>query len=506
MTEVLSVENMRASDAATIAGGTSGRELMMRAARGIFDAAAWKAPAAIICGTGNNAGDGYALALLLEEAGIFCELFLITDRFTEDGGFFHAKCLERGIPEHLMRDTPSLKGYGTVADCLLGTGFHGEPREEIKDAIEKINASGAYVVAADICSGLSGDSGMGTCYVRADLTVSVGGYKPGHFLNLAKDASKVTVNADIGIRPVMEPYGLVEASDLRPYFSDRPHFSHKGTYGYLALLGGSDRYSGAIRLAYLANAAMRSGAGVVKVAVPASIRSDVAVHILESTLFPMPEENGGMRFDEGLMGELISNVKTAAIGPGIGRGEEIRKILHFLLTGFSGRLIIDADGLSELAQLDPEVLRSASCEVILTPHLKEFSRLSGKAVPEITEDPIGTAREYASEHGCILLLKGPATVITDGQRVLLTDRGCPGMATAGSGDVLTGILAATCARMEDPLMAAAAGAYLNGLAGELAESSIGPVSMVAGDTVAAIPEAVRRLGGISQSGPGGVVL
>ncbi len=522
---------MRSSDAATIASGIPGCELMMRAARGVYDsvkaAAGWKAPVAIVCGSGNNAGDGYALALLLDEDGVDCTIFCLYDRFSDDGRYYFEKCRQRGIKMiHVWdqsdeRDGNSyvnLKGFGTVADCLLGTGFKGEPREEISAAIDAINNSGAYIVSVDINSGLNGDTGMAKTCVRSDLTVSIGDFKPGHFLNMAKDVMKEKVNVDIGIDPVREPYKLIEAEDVALILGKRDNYSNKGTYGYTALIGGSTRYSGAIRLAYLANAAMRSGAGVVKVALPVSLVHDVAPHILESTIFPLAEigvmSTGGRATDsqddshaagaevsyvKEEIDELIANVKTVAFGMGIGTGEGAGLILRHLLSGFSGTLIVDADGLTLLSGMDPETVKNRSCSLVLTPHIKEFSRLTGKAIPDILEDPVGCAGAYAAKTGAVVLLKGPATIVTDGKSVYFTNRGCPGMATAGSGDVLSGILAAVCAYAggtsdrQDSCPGVAAAAYINGAAGERASERFGDISMIASDTVAAIPEVIRSL-------------
>ncbi len=494
---------MRKSDAATIAEGTPGRELMMRAARGVFNAVAWKAPVAVVCGSGNNAGDGYALALCLHGAGIGCTVFCTGDRFSEDGRYYHSECIKAGVEIRSWSGDDPLAGYGTVVDCLLGTGFKGEVRPELREVIEAVNASGAYTVSVDINSGLNGDNGMAVCCVRSDLTVSVGGFKPGHFLNMAKDVMKDKINVDIGITPVEEPFGLIGSEDVRELFGERPNLSNKGTYGYTALIGGSVRYSGAIRLAGMANAAMRSGAGVVKVAVPRSIVHDVAAHILESTIFPLGNVMsiksgdagpGSCDFDEVVyipeeIDELISNVKCVTFGMGVGTGDGARGILEHLLEKFAGTLVIDADGLNLLAKLDPGVIAACPGRVLLTPHIKEFSRLTGLGTDEILSDPTGSARSYAKKTGAAVLLKGPSTIVTDGEKLYITDRGCAGMATAGSGDVLSGILSAVCCNPHPDLcLLAAAGAYINGAAGELASQKYGNISMIAGDTVAAIPE------------------
>ncbi len=527
---------MRKSDAATIAAGTPGTELMMRAARGVFGAVSWKAPVAIVCGSGNNAGDGYALGLCLNEAGIDCTIICVYDRYSRDGKYYYDKCVDSGVKIIHLQNTSDessacqenrldLGKYPTVVDCLLGTGFKGEVRADLADVIESINSSGAYIVSVDINSGLNGDTGMSSCCVHSDLTVSVGSYKPGHFLNMAKDVIKEKVNADIGIIPQDPSYKLIEESDIKDALGIRKNYSNKGTYGYIALIGGSTRYSGAIRLAYLANAAMRSGAGVVKVALPGDLVHDVASHILESTIFPLSTANRVMStngtdgsdtakmcdakafdsevaYNPGEIDELISNVKTVAFGMGIGTGDGAADILRHLLTKYTGNLIIDADGLTLLSRIDLNSQRIKPRNLILTPHIKEFSRLTGMEISEILEDPIGIAREYAARIGAVVLLKGPSTIVTNGNEVYITDRGCPGMATAGSGDVLSGILAAVASYIignddtetkNDVCLATAVAAYINGAAGEAAEDKYGSISLVASDTIEAIPYIMSKI-------------
>ncbi|MBP5311101.1 MAG: NAD(P)H-hydrate dehydratase [Lachnospiraceae bacterium] len=497
MIDVLSVENMRESDAATIATKIPSKELMMRAAKGIFDSVKWKGPVAIICGSGNNAGDGYALATLMNDAGIDCSIILIGEKFSEDGRYYFERCQELGSDIKRWNKDIDLSVYRTVVDCILGTGFKGKVREDIRSVIEKINESGAYIVSADINSGLNGDSGIADECVRSDLTISIGSYKAGHFLNMAKDVMKEKVNCDIGIKPVKNPYKLVERADINGWIPERKNFSNKGTYGYTALIGGSKRYSGAIRLAYLAAVAMRSGAGVVKVALPDFLYHDVASHILESTIFPLSDDGAGIRFVEEEISELISNVKTVAFGMGIGVSKETKRLLLYLLKNYKGKLIIDADGLTLLSDVDKNIIREAECEIVLTPHIKEFSRLTDMSIESILEDPIRYALEYAKDTKTTVLLKGPSTVVTNGNEVYITDKGCPGMATAGSGDVLSGILAAVCAYIPDIARAATAGAYINGLAGEISQEKFGSISMTASDTAANIAGAINSIGGES---------
>ncbi|MBQ8508924.1 MAG: NAD(P)H-hydrate dehydratase [Clostridia bacterium] len=498
MIKVVSVDNMRKSDAYTIEHTTPSRELMLRAGKAIFGAADWRPPVAIVCGGGNNAGDGFVVTELLQNAGIECTLFLLSDHFTEDGRYFFERCEALGVDIRRGIDELNLFGFATVLDCIFGTGFKGAVNEPYRTAIERINQSGAYVVCADINSGLGGDSGLAgedSICVHSDLTVSIGCFKSGLFLNSAKDVIRQKVNCEIGIEPLESPAYLVEAADIRRLFDHRLQNSNKGDYGYVALIGGSVEYSGAAKLANLSLAALRSGAGVTKLAVPRSISHAVMPYLLESTLFPLDEEDGAYCYTHNTTLRLFNHIRSAAIGMGMGRSPEVRRLMEYALCEYSGRLIIDADGLNAIADMDRLRFKNTSCRLILTPHPKEFERLCGDRFEEFRNDLISAAKEYAAATGAILLLKGPTTIVTDGKTVYLIDRGCAGMATAGSGDVLSGILAGICGFVddEDLLLGVAAGAYLNGLAGELAAKDVPEAAMIAGDTVKHIPAAMKKI-------------
>ncbi len=491
MKEILSVDNMRNSDAYTIANEVPSRELMYRAGKAVADYVDWRAPVGIVCGSGNNAGDGYVIALELKKRDINCSLIILEDRFSADGKYYFDQCLKLGIPYEYFSENTDLSHFATLVDCIFGTGFKGEVRGIAKCAINKYNRSPAFKISVDINSGMNGDSGMGETIAISDITCAVGSFKPGHFLNRAKDIIKSKIALDIGIRPIEPPYYLYEPTASS--FPERKNFSNKSTYGYIALIGGSAKYSGAIRLAAMANAAMRSGAGVAMIASPGSLAQMILPNILEATFSPLSENNGEIAFNENEISALASKVKAIAFGMGIGLSDGAKDTLLYLLNNYEGRLIVDADGLTLLSRMGKDALRSARCELILTPHNMEFSRICGLSVNEILSAPITAARRFASECGCTLLLKGPSTIITDGKTVYITDRGCPGMATAGSGDVLSGILAATAAYIPDALAAAALAAYIGGAAGELAQSRSNPVSMCASDTVSAITDTISAL-------------
>lgn len=287
---------------------------------------------------------------------------------------------------------------------------------------------------------------------------------------------------------------LLSAEDLKPVLKERPKDCNKGDFGYIALVGGSLMYSGAITLAAMSNAAMRAGAGVATIAAPASICPLIIPKILESTIFPLSEDNGFIKFEKSEFDKLISRYRVIAFGMGVGNNDETRKALTCLLENYKGILIIDADGLNALSALGPEAARKSCAKLVLTPHVKEFSRLTGLSTTEIEGDRERVAKDAAKKYGAVILLKGSSTLVTDGSEGYIINRGCPGMATAGSGDVLSGICAAACSCCpEDLLLAAAAAAYINGLAGELAQDEHGAISMIASDTASCVGRAVKLI-------------
>ena len=285
----------------------------------------------------------------------------------------------------------------------------------------------------------------------------------------------------------------IEVKDIKDKFVQRPSNSNKGDYGYVGIMGGSLEYSGAIKLANLSASAMRTGCGVVRLIIPEGIAKAVAPYLLEQTIFPMKDENNKMIFSEEQVDEVLVRLKALAIGMGWGQSEEYEKILEYILNNYNLPVVIDADGLNTISKMNMDILKSTKCKVILTPHLKEFERLSKVKIEDIKQDEITIAKDFAKKYDVILLLKGPTTVVTDGEKVYLVKRGCPGMATAGSGDVLSGILVGLLGYNEPDILTVATGAYLNGMAGEMAGEKYTDISMIASDTVKCLPDAIKKL-------------
>jgi len=498
---------MRTADFRCIAAGTPAVELMYRAGCAVFSAYDYtRGKTGILCGTGNNGGDGYVLALLLAERGLPCTLIPAEEKWSADGLYYYHKCREAGIPVQVWGDDTDLSGYAVLVDCLFGTGFHGTPADPYADIIRRINGSGVPVVAVDIPSGISGDSGLAArdgktpLAVWADVTVSIGTRKAGHFLADGKDHCGRLVNCDIGI-PVTPDCGTVlhlpETGDFGEILSRRSANSHKGTYGYVAVMGGCRNYSGAIKLANMAAASLRCGCGVVKLLCAGSILNAVTPYLLESTAVPLPDTDGAMAFDIPALEKALSGTCGLAVGMGWGDGGHNEEILTWLLEHYRGTLILDADGLNCLGRMDAEkrksLLQNAPADIVLTPHPKEFERISGIPMGQCAADPVKYAMDFAAEHAVVLLLKGTSTIVTDGQECYIVPRGCAGMATAGSGDVLSGVLAGLAGYNRGCAEMVACGAYLAGLAGELAQADVGEIGMIASDTVRHLAEAAKQM-------------
>ena len=286
---------------------------------------------------------------------------------------------------------------------------------------------------------------------------------------------------------------VIEKEDIKCLFPKRDENSHKGNFGYVGIIGGCIEYSGAIKIANLSSSSLVSGCGVVRLIIPKEIEVSVMPYLLEQTLFPIESKNGHMLFDENIIDKALEKLKALAIGMGWGESIDNEKILKYILETKDIPIVIDADGLNTLAKMDKSILNKTRCKVILTPHLKEFSRISGYSLEEIENNKEELATDFAKKYNVILLLKGHKTILTNGEETYIVNRGCPGMATAGSGDVLSGILVGILGYNEPNVLTVAGGAYLAGLAGELAQKNLNDISMRASDTISKIPEAINEI-------------
>ena len=512
MLPVLSAEEMRRLDRRAIDTlGIPGAALMENAGRGavphiirLLPRGGRGARVVVVCGKGGNGGDGFVVARHLKQRGARVAVWLAArpEEITGDAAGKLAALRRAGLRPVVIADeralAESLGDADVVVDALLGTGTQGAPRGTTAAAITAINASQRSVVALDIPSGLPADGGPppGPA-VHADVTTTFAAFKRGLVTGPGLDWAGRVVVVDIGIPDAEVRRGittfLLEASDVATHVPRRPHHAHKGTYGRLLIVAGSVGKTGAAALA--ARAAMRSGAGLVTVATAASQQPIVATLVLEAMTEPVPETAArsiALKAREAL-DELAEARDAAVVGPGLGLDAETQTLARELAHDLRRPLVLDADALTALAgHLD--TLRGAPAPRCLTPHPGELARMLGRSVADVERDRIEMARTFATTYGVHLVLKGAGTVIADPDgHVSINPTGNPGMASGGTGDVLTGILGALFARGLEPRAAAQTGVYLHGLAGDLAAARVGEEALIASDVITALADAFASL-------------
>lgn len=519
-------QTMKYSDKITIESGISSVQLMYRAAERIFESHNFCGKIYIICGKGNNGGDGLALAEIMREKGLSSTVFLIDENISNDS-VYYLEILKSGVnsrkfdeqnlnKSHIVEKIDNIIDINKInedcnckinckqaavniknicecdydadiiVDCIFGVGFHGELSKKNCDIIDKINDSKAYTISIDIPSGLNSDSGICQCAVIADKTIAIQCPKVGCYLGSGKDYCGQIVTIDIGITIVGEKIQVIgekkivnleikynknitennsklkssnfeneyiknkieyngkkkiveEISDAEIFYKNadcinnmnenfqgniindliqvfprRASNTNKASYGKSLIIGGCANYLGAIKLANLGLSALRVGAGLNMIATAGSLsHSFLAEQILESTIFPLQEDNGNIVFNQAQIEQCLRGVSSVAFGMGIGDNHiESLKILKFILENYAINVLIDADGLTTLSK-DISILNNTMCNVILTPHPKEMSRLCGVDMIEVLKNPFEIASEFAEKYKVCLLLKGASTLICD---------------------------------------------------------------------------------------------
>jgi hydroxyethylthiazole kinase-like uncharacterized protein yjeF len=515
---VFTAAEMRALDARAIRDlGIPGPRLMEAAGSGAAACIArWLAPlrgrsVVVVCGKGNNGGDGFVVARRLRANRVAVRVFLVARRDEVSGDAaaalsrWHGRVEEiRGEPD-LSALARALERADAVVDALLGTGLTGPARGATAAAIEAINrvgpaqGDGVPVIALDLPSGLGADQGalLGPT-VQATHTVTFAGLKRCLLLHPAAAKAGAVEIVDIGVPAAEAERGIttwrLEAGDARRHFPPREADAHKGHFGHLLIVAGSRGKTGAAVLA--GRAALRGGAGLCTIAAPASQQPIIAGQAPEYMTEALPETPAGsLALDaKARILELARRMDAVALGPGLSLDPETQELARVLMLETERPLVADADALSALAgKLD--ILRRAAGPRALTPHPGEMARMTATTTDVVQADRIEIARAFSREHGVALALKGAGTVIGGGPdgRVAINPTGNPGLAKGGSGDVLTGIVGALLARRLDPVAALEAGCYLHGLAGDLAAVRRGEVAMIAGDLIEALPEALLAL-------------
>ena len=497
-----------------------GTELMARAGFGVADlvrrlaeiSGFMNATVHLIAGRGNNGGDAFVAAKNLKEMGFHAEVWLAchANQITGDAFIHYGKMTKAGIKAH---ELPTMEDWQAaiaapyfadiVVDGVLGTGITGPARGPAAGAIQYINSQGndQLVVAIDVPSGLDADTGRaGGDAVRADITATIGIPKLGLLEPAAADYVGALDVVDIGI-----PFEfladvdfetddeLIHSTDLKPLFTRRNRDSHKGSYGHALLIGGANGFAGSISLA--AQAALRSGAGLVSVLAPRGIQNIVAGAALEAMVIGGEETKEGA-LDVAAWDRIVPRLDdftAIMIGPGLTKGEAQRALVRRVIAESPAPIILDADALNGIAG-EAEILTHARAPVVITPHPGEMARLIGGNSASVQKDRRATARKAVEKTKAVVVLKGAGTIVTAPKTPAhINMTGNPGMATGGTGDTLAGLIVGLVAQGFKPFDAARAAVFIHGRAGDLAAYRKCQISLTAGDVITELPFAFREL-------------
>lgn len=505
--KVLTSEEMRAVETAAAEElAIPSLLLMENAAIGVADAIGERFPAVrsplIVCGPGNNGGDGLAVARHLAARGYLPRVLLATGG-REPGGdaALQLEIVRRmglSVTVGAGPNPGDLAGADLLVDALFGTGLARPLEGSFAELVGRLDATALERVAVDLPSGLDASSArVPGPVLRADLTVALGAPKLAHVLAPARDLVGSLVVTDLGLpRQLIDARGGVEwptPEEMAAFLLPRPRGGHKGTFGHVLVVGGSPNLRGAPALAALG--ALRGGAGLVTAALPQSIVATLHSAVVEAMSVALPwSEPGGFEpqaVDRVL--EAAQGKDVVVIGPGAGSAPGSAEALRAMILRLPVAVIVDADGLNAFAGRATE-LRRRGAPSVLTPHPGELGRLLGRSTAEIEADRLAAVRSAAATTGAVVVLKGRGTLVAEpGGDVSINPTGNPGMATGGSGDVLSGLLGALIAQGYEPFAAAQLGVYLHGLAGDLLAAERGESGLSARDIAAALPRAAASL-------------
>lgn len=458
---------------------------------------------AVFCGKGNNGGDGFALARRLQNLGADVSVYLVSgNEFSGDAKINFDIIKNMDIDIDVIHDTENLKyiirACDIVVDAIYGTGIRGSVTGISYDVIREINENSSYTLSVDVPSGTGSDSGevCGIC-VKADKTVTFAAYKVGMLMFPAADFTGDVIVADISIPDyIIEEQGIsinvIDDEFIRRNYPKRRNNSHKGDYGKLLVIAGSEGMSGA---AYLSSqSAMETGSGLVTLALPDVINSAMEAKTTEVMTLPLESEHG--HISKEAADKILSAMEKAdavLIGSGLGRSRDAEFILETVLKNAAVPVVVDADGINA-ASKNIEIIKECQSPLIFTPHTAEMSRLTGLSAEYIEENRLAVSKEFAEEMGATVILKGHHTIVTDaGGEQYISITGNSGLAAGGSGDVLAGMVASYAARGINETIAASMAVHIHGMAGDIAMEKYGIESVTASKVMENISGALKIL-------------
>lgn len=464
---------------------------------------------AVLAGKGNNGGDGMVIARHLHNWGADVKVYLLSEKEKISGDARRNLdiCLNSHVPVSIVSDAETfgdheedIKNAHVIVDALLGVGLSSEVKGFYRHVIEFVNRLNSFVVAVDVPSGVDATTGavLGVA-VKADLTVTFALPKRGLVLYPGAEFAGEVVVVDIGmpskaLKEFPVDTEIIEEGDLSPLLPPRRADAHKGDFGHLLVLAGSTGYTGAAALTCLG--ALKTGPGLVTLCVPESLNSIMEVKLTEVMTAPVPDEGKG-RLVYGAIENvrlLIKGKDALAVGPGLSRYSETVELIREIVKTSPLPCVLDADGINAFeGRADEFKERSTDAPLVITPHPGEMARLTGLTTAQIQKDRVEVARNFAKEHGVVVVLKGARTVVAEpGGAVYVNLTGNPGMASGGMGDVLTGMIGGFMAQGVEAAHAARLSVYLHGKAGDVAADK-GMAGIVAGDLLSLIPRLIEGL-------------
>ena len=488
---ILSREEMYFLDKYTIEKiGIPGKELMENAGKGCSEFIHQEllkphSKVAIFCGSGNNGGDGFVIARCLKNRGYKICIFLLgnPDKMSPETLENYESCRDLKIDITQINNAEiELSEFDLIVDAIFGVGLQGTIKGWKADLIKKINGSNKPVVAIDIASGVDANTGQAEVAINADHTLTMANFKYGHFLEKGREKSGKVKVIDIGIPDELYekfPPKAKLVTEENVKYPQRSPLSHKGDYGKVGIIAGSPGFSGAAIMA--SRAALRSGAGLITLFHPAGMELIFETQLLEVMTYAIPDTLESEGFTEFF--KKLNSMDVLLVGPGIGTSNETVKLVKTILQKWDKLLVIDADGLNILSENEDILKMISGKPVILTPHIGEFARLAKKEISEILADPLEELNKFIKKYECNILLKSATTVFADGESFVFDISGNDGLATGGSGDVLSGIIVSFIGQKLSLKHAVISASFLMGKTAEKLAEVREPASIIPSDII-----------------------
>lgn len=439
---------------------------------------------AVFCGNGKNAGDGFVIANLMKLSGMDA-VIVLADRVPEidEPLMYYNEAVKNGTEVYCFNEYTFDCDF--IVDCLFGIGFKGEPRAPFGDVINAINESNSTVISIDTPSGTDASSGCAVNAVRADYTIAISTLKYAHILPPSNEYCGEVSVVSIGIP---EKYydacsvNTITKAEIKSSLPKRAKNSHKGSFGHQLNICGSYLMCGAAVIS--AKAALKTGVGLLKCAFPKSIYPVMTAHLTQPIFKPLCE-NEDKTISIGAVNDIFDELRWAdsvAIGCGLGNNDDTQVIVGQVIKSSEVPVVLDADGINALVPFI-DIIKDKKAPLVITPHPAEMARLIGENTAYVQANRIDTAKVFAKENDCVVVLKGANTVVTDGSQVFVNTTGNPGMAMGGTGDMLTGMLASFIAQGLPPLDAAKAAVYIHGICGDITASELSMSGMTVDDMI-----------------------